>query len=116
MAFFMFAKWWKFTTKTKPLVTSSIFIFKFQKYWIRFMMILKIELKCIQTNLMLDLFMCVRLKLLELIFNFYLLWVTFFFSNFQSHFFGKFFVVYIFFPTKLAKLRKFETKKTCWLR
>jgi len=31
MALFMFSEWWKFTTKTKPLVTSSIFIFLISK-------------------------------------------------------------------------------------
>jgi hypothetical protein len=31
MAFFMFAKLWKFTRKKKPLVTSLIFILNFKK-------------------------------------------------------------------------------------
>ncbi len=35
----------------EPLVTSLIFILNFQKHWIRFMMISKIELKCFQINL-----------------------------------------------------------------
>jgi hypothetical protein len=51
----------------KPLVTSSIFILNLKKNWIRFMMISKIKLKCFQINLMLELFMCLRLKLLELL-------------------------------------------------
>jgi len=41
----------------KPLITSLIFILKFQKHWIRFMMISKIELKYFQINLMLELFL-----------------------------------------------------------
>ncbi len=40
-----------------PLATSLIFILKFQKHWIRFMMISKLELKYFQINLMLQLFM-----------------------------------------------------------
>jgi hypothetical protein len=60
------------------------------------MMISKIELKCFQINLMLDLFMCVRLELLELILNFYLLGVEKKGSNFQSHVFGKFFLLFTF--------------------
>jgi hypothetical protein len=81
MAFLIVAKWWKFTTK-EPLVTSLIFILKFQKNWIRFMMISDIELKCFKINLMLDLFMCFRLELLKLFLKFYSLGVTLFFSNF----------------------------------
>ncbi len=42
MAFHMFAKWWKFTTQ-KNLVTSLIFILKFQKNWVMFIMISKIN-------------------------------------------------------------------------
>jgi hypothetical protein len=41
----------------KPLVTSLTFIVNFQKNWIRFMMISKIEIKGFQINLMLELFM-----------------------------------------------------------
>jgi hypothetical protein len=41
----------------KNLVTSLIFILRFEKHWIRFMMISKIELKCFQINLMLELFL-----------------------------------------------------------
>jgi len=63
MFLFMFTKWWKFMTR-KPLVTSLIFISKCQKNWIRFTMILKIEFKCFQINLMLELFICLRLELL----------------------------------------------------
>jgi hypothetical protein len=40
----MFTKWWKFTMK-KNSITLLIFIFKFQKTQIRFIMISKIELK-----------------------------------------------------------------------
>ncbi len=49
----------------KHLVTSLIIILVFQKNWIRFMMISKIELKCFQINLVLELFMCLRLQLLK---------------------------------------------------
>ncbi len=107
---FMFTKWWKFTTK-KPLVTSLIFILNFQKNWIRFMMISKIELKRFQINLMLELFMCLRLKLLELLFKNYSLGVTCFFSNSWSQLFAKCFVFYIFlefalfFPFFLEQIR-----------
>jgi len=66
MALFMFKTWWKFTTK-KPLVASLIFILKFQKHWIRVMMISNIELKCFKINLMLELFMCLELELLKLL-------------------------------------------------
>jgi len=64
------------------MVTSLIFILKFQKHWIGFMMISKIELKRFQINLMLELFMLLRLELLELIKKIYSLRVTCFFSNF----------------------------------
>ncbi len=47
MALFMFVKWLKFTTK-KTLDTSLIYILKFQKHWIKFMIMSKIELKCFQ--------------------------------------------------------------------
>jgi hypothetical protein len=40
----------------KPLVTSLIFILKFEKNWIKFIVISKIELKCFEINLMLDVF------------------------------------------------------------
>jgi hypothetical protein len=55
MALFMFTKWWKLTTNN-PLVTSLIFIVKFQKNWIRFITISNIELNFFQTYLMLELF------------------------------------------------------------
>jgi len=40
----MFAKWWKFTTK-KHLVTSLIFLLKFQKKFVTFIIILMITSK-----------------------------------------------------------------------
>jgi hypothetical protein len=119
MALFMFIKWWKVTTK-KLLVTSLVFILNFQKNWIRFMTIPKIEVKCFQINLRLELFIFLTLELLKLFLNFYSLGVTFVFQI-LSQFFGKFFVSYIcfqvctfssiFFPTKITMLRKFETKR-----
>jgi len=51
--------------------TSLIFILKFQKNWIRFIMISKVELKSFQISLMLELFMCLMLELLGLSQNFY---------------------------------------------
>jgi hypothetical protein len=44
------------------------------------MMISKIKLKCFQKTLKLELFTCLRLELLELVLNIYLLGVTFFFK------------------------------------
>ncbi len=92
---FMFTKWWTFTT-TKTFSYIINIYFKLKKNWIRFMMISKIELKCFQMNLMLELFMCLSLKLLELFKKNYSLGVTSFFSNFWSQLFGKCFVFYIF--------------------
>jgi hypothetical protein len=66
MAFLVFAKWWKFTIKK-----SLIIILKFQKNWIRFIMISNIECKSFQINLMLELFMCLMLEFLNLNLNFY---------------------------------------------
>jgi hypothetical protein len=60
-------------------------------------MISKIEIKNFQINLILE--------LLELILKFYSLRITFFLSNWWSQIFR------IFFPTRIAKLGKFETKK-----
>jgi hypothetical protein len=61
MAFLMFAKWWKFITKKTQL--HHLFIFNFQNNWIRFIIILKIKIKKIQRNLMLELFMCLMLDM-----------------------------------------------------
>jgi len=81
------------------------------------MMISKIELKCFQINLMLELFMCWRLKLLELFKKIYSSRMTFYFFKFLVPIFWQvfFFVVYIFlwiciifsifFQTKIAKLK-----------
>jgi hypothetical protein len=66
IAFFMFSKWWKFTTKKKPLVKSLIFILNFLIDLINFVMISTFELKRFQINLMLDLFIGLGLKLLKL--------------------------------------------------
>jgi hypothetical protein len=92
----------------------------------------KIKFKSFQINLMLELFMCVILELLELLFkllefllNFYSFRVILFFFKFVITTFWHFFCClhfslnlhyfFIFFPTRIAKLGKFETKKTCWL-
>ncbi len=76
-------------------------------------MISKIELKCFQINLMLELFMCLRLESLELFLKIYSLRVTFYFfkilipivlaSFLLFTFFLEFalFFFRFFFPTKL---------------
>ncbi len=70
MALFMFAKWWRFTTKKNKINGYIINIyFKISKHWIRFMMVSEIELKYFQINLMLELFMRLRLELSELMCN-----------------------------------------------
>jgi len=79
----------------------------------------KIKLKKFQINLTLE--FCLRLELINLIKFFYSLGVTFFLSNLWFQIFGIFFVVYIFFwickivsiffPTRITKLKKIETKK-----
>ncbi len=85
------------------------------------MMISKIELKCFQINLMLELFMCLRFKLLNLFLKIYSLGATMFFSKKLSQLLASFLLFTFFlnlhyflhiFPTTFAKLRKFETKKT----
>ncbi len=96
-------------------LTSLILIFIFQKTWIR-LRSQRLNLKVFKINLMLELFMCLMLELLELLLNLY---------SFMIKAFGNCFVVYIFswictifsifFPTIIAKVGKFETKKTCWL-
>jgi hypothetical protein len=63
---FMFAKLWKFTQKKTFGYIINIY-FKFQKIWIKFMMISEIEFNCFQINFMLELFMCLRLELLKLL-------------------------------------------------
>ncbi len=113
----------EFNHKKKPLVTSLIFILDFQKNWIRFM-ISKIELKCFQIKLMLEMFMCLRLELLELLLKIYSLGVTFFFKFliliswqvfYCLHFSLNFQYFFHFFPIRITKLRKFEINLTCWL-
>ncbi len=66
----------------KPSITSLIFILDFQKKLIRYIVISNIELKSFQINLILELFMCLMLELLELLLNFYSLRTTFFVSIF----------------------------------
>ncbi len=115
--FLIFAKWWKFS-----IIISLIFILKFQKIWIRFIMISKIKLKNFQINLMLELFMWLVLEWFKLLLNFYILGVSFFLWNFLSQIFGNFYVVYFFSSiwtifsnfssTRIVKLGIFTTKKT----
>ncbi len=64
MAFLMFAKWWKFTTKKTLNYIINIY-FEFLKNWIKLTMISKIELKSFSVNLMLELFICLMLELLN---------------------------------------------------
>jgi hypothetical protein len=70
---------------------------------------------------MLELFICLILELLELHLKFYSLWVTFFLWNLWSQIFGNFFLFTffknlhlfsIFIKTRIAKLKKIESKKT----
>jgi len=91
-------------------------------------MISKIEFKKFQINLMLELFICLILELLELLFkllefllNFHSFKVILFFFKLVITTFWHFFCClhfslnlhyfFIFFPTRIAKLRKFEKKK-----
>jgi hypothetical protein len=96
----------------KTSITSLIFILKFQKNWIRYIMMSNIELQSFQINLMLE--------LLELLLIFYSLKPTFLFQNFNLKFltmlllFTFFWICTnfpIFSPTRISKLGKFETKK-----
>jgi len=91
---------------------------------IKFNYVINIYFK-ISKKLMLELFMCLMLELLELFLKFYSLGATpFFFWNlwFQNSwiffvfyiFHWIFTIFFIFFPTRIAKLRKFETKKKYW--
>jgi hypothetical protein len=120
MVFFMFAKWWKFTTK-KISYINNINIFKFSKKRIRFIMISKILLKNFQINLILELFMCLMLELLKFLLVFYSLGVTFFFVicdfNFFDnvlcclHFFLNSHFFFHFFPKKNCQVRKIWIQK-----
>jgi hypothetical protein len=87
-------------------------------------MILKITPKNFQINLTLELFICLMLELLEFILNCYSLRTTFFckicdFKVLTNFYVFNFFLEFSLFkknsPTRIAKLKKFETKKTCWL-
>ncbi len=69
---------------------------------------------------MLELFMFLMLELLKVIWNVYSLGLTFLLKFVMSIFWQVFFVAFffwnfiifsIFFPTRVAKLKKFETKK-----
>jgi hypothetical protein len=86
------------------------------------MMISNIEINFFQINLMLELFMCWRLDLFELLLNIYSLGVTLFFSNFWSQCFSKFLnYLYIYlnlhyflqkqFQKRIVNLRKLKWKK-----
>jgi hypothetical protein len=69
--------------------------------------------------------MYLRLILLKLFLNFYLLWVILFFQNYDPNFFAIFLLftiflnlhyIFHFFQRKIVKLKKIETKKICWSR
>ncbi len=119
----MFVKWWKFATKNKTFGTWLTFILNFQKNWIRFMMISNIELKWFQIDLMLELFICWRLKLLELFLKNYSLGITFhFFKIFVLifwqvflfgclHFFLNLHYFFHFFPNKNCQAKNSKPKK-----
>jgi len=99
------------------LVTSLIFILKFQRKWIRFIMIWKIKLKIFQINLMLKLFMFLMLELLKL---FKLLFIKsnlvfvdfFFFWQFflLFTFFLEFALFFPFFPPKKCQVKKIQNQ------
>ncbi len=82
-------------------------------------------MKSFKINLILELFMCCRLELLELFLNFYSLGVKCIFFKILTSNFGELFYCLhfplnfhnfpIFSPIRIAKLRKFKTRKTCWL-
>jgi hypothetical protein len=114
MAFLMFAKWRKFITKSKSIISLIFFsIFQFI-----FIMISKTTLKSFQISLKLKLFMYLMLELLELLLNFYSLGITFFFEIYDFNFFTFFLnlhYVFHFFPNKNCQVQKFETKKICML-
>jgi len=106
---------------------TLVFIFKFQKYWIRFIMISNIKLKFFQINLMFELFMCLMLEWLELFLKNLLIRSELFSLKFMVSNFGNIFVVYIFFefalffhffPNKNCQIRKIRNQKNhvgCWL-
>ncbi len=74
------------------------------------MMISKIELKYFQINLMLKLFLCLRLELLELLFKNYSLGVTcFFFQIFDPNFWAS--VLFIIFSLEFALLFPFFSQQ-----
>jgi hypothetical protein len=60
----------------KNLVTSLLFILKFQINWVMFIMISKIKHKIFQINLILELFICLILEWLELLKNLYSLYIS----------------------------------------
>jgi len=111
--------------KKKPLVTSLIFILKFQKHWIGLMMISNFDLKCFQINLMLGIFMCLSLEVLYT-FKFSFIKSNIFFSKKLSQFFGLFFLLFtffkinfhyffLFFPNKNYKVKFFWNYKNMLL-
>ncbi len=114
----MFAKWWKFTKK-KISIISLIFISKFQKNWIRFIVISKIEFKNFQINLMLEIFMCLMLEFKKLFENFFSLRITFFLKRNLSQFFDFFFLTFFlefalffpYFPNMNCQVRKIKNQK-----
>jgi hypothetical protein len=81
-------------------------------------MISKILLKSFQINLILELFMCLMLELLELLLVFYSLGVTFFFVIYDFNFLTMFYVFFYnlhfffhFFPNKNCQVRKIRNQK-----
>jgi len=96
-------------------LTSLILILIFRKTWIR-LWSQRLNLKVFKINLMLELFMCLMLELLELLLNLYSFMIKTFGNCFVFYIFSWICTIFsIFFPTRIAKLGKFETKKTCWL-
>jgi hypothetical protein len=64
----------------KPFDYIINIYYKFQSFWIKFTTISEIEFNCFQINFMLELFMCLRLELLKLFWNFYSLKIIYIFQ------------------------------------
>jgi hypothetical protein len=101
-------------------ITSLIFISKFQKNWIRFIVISKIEFKSFQINLMLEFFMCLMLELFKNFEKKISLRIIFFlkrnlFQFFDNFFFGHFSLnlhyCFPYFPNMNCQVRKIKNQK-----
>jgi hypothetical protein len=123
MALLMFVKWWNFTTNKKFSYIINIY-FIFQKIWIRFIMISKIKLYFFSNKFKVAIFYMFNVGIIIIILKIYSLQITFFLRIFYLKFFTKktlhFFLEFalflsFFFQTRIVKLKKIKTIKTCWL-